>query len=133
MSVNFGDWDSSIHDDFEQVKRIESGRKLAKDIVEINTEEEWAKIQGSAEEPYTVTLNQCNCADFSIRQGLPCKHIYCLAFALGKMEGLPVYDKKHKSNFNPEAEIERYKDLYLKAEISADTYVKICTAISKGK
>ena len=35
MSISFGKWESDIHDDFEQVKRIESARKLTKDIVEL--------------------------------------------------------------------------------------------------
>lgn len=131
MSILFGKWDSSIHNDFEQVKRIESAKKLTKKIVEINREENWIRIQGSAGEPYTSTLEECNCMDF-IHTKLPCKHIYCLAFELGKMDGLPAY-KKSGRNFDAEKEIEKYKTLYLQGEISADTYVKICTALSKEK
>ncbi len=131
MAINFGNWDAGIHDEFEQVKRMESGRKLAKDILQINTEEGWVEIQGSAAEPYHATLDECECVDFEMR-GLPCKHIYCLAFEMGKMDGLPVYKKK-KSSFDKDAEIERYKALYTDGEITADAYVKICSAIAKLK
>lgn len=131
MSVNFGNWDPGIHDEFEQVKRMETAKKLENSILQINTEEEWVEIQGSEPEPYHATLNTCDCVDFAFR-GLPCKHIYCLAFKLGKMDGLPVYKKK-KSTFDAAAEIERYKALYREGEISADTYTKICTPIAKLK
>lgn len=133
MSIQFGQWSDDIHDDFEQVKRIEAGRKLGKKIIEINKDEEWAIIQGSSEQPYRATLRECTCADFAIRQGMfPCKHIYCLASELGLLDDLPVY-KKSKSNFNPKTEIEKYKDLYIQGQISADTYTKICSALAKVK
>ena len=56
MSVNFGGWPSGIHSDFEQVKRIESGKKLKKKIVALDKEGQRIVIQGSAAEPYQATL-----------------------------------------------------------------------------
>ena len=129
MSVTFGKWEPSIHDDFEQVKRMESAKKLKKDIVEIDREAKRIRIQGSAEEPYVSTLNECDCMDF-VKRRLPCKHIYCLAFELGEMEGLPVY-RGRTGDFDVQTEIDRYKGLYLDGVITSDAYVKICTALEK--
>lgn len=133
MSIQFGQWSDDIHDDFEQVKRIEAGRKLGKNILEINKDEGWAIIQGSSAEPYKATLDECTCPDFAIKQGtFPCKHIYCLASEMGLLKGLPVY-KKGKGNFDAKSEIEKYKDLYKQGQISADTYTKICSVLAKAK
>lgn len=129
MSITFGKWESSIHDEFEQVKRIETARKLSKKIVEIDKEKTYIKIQGSAGEPYTSTLDECDCMDF-IHRKLPCKHIYCLAFERGEMEELPTY-KKDKSVLDADREIERYKSLYKAGKITADSYTKICSALYK--
>lgn len=131
MAISFGNWPENIHSDFEQVKRIESGRKLKKNIVTLDPENQEIVIQGSSAEPYHATLQECTCADFAIRQA-PCKHMYCLASELGLLDDLPVYDKK-KSSFDPQAEMSRYRSLYETGEISADTYVKISTALSKIK
>ena len=57
MSISFGKWESDIHDDFEQVKRIESARKLTKDIVEIDKEAKRIVIQGSGAEPYLSLIH----------------------------------------------------------------------------
>lgn len=118
MGVNFCGWPSRIHADFEQVKRIEAGRKLKKNIV-----------SGSAEEPYQRDLESCMCADFAI---LPCKHIYCLTDELGLLADLLKY-KKGSSSFNPaaELELERYRSLYKSGQISVDACVKVCTPLAK--
>lgn len=129
MGINFGKWDTSIHDEFEQVKRIETAKKLAKKIVSINKEDGIINIQGSAGEPYISTLDECDCMDF-VKRRLPCKHMYCLAFELGLMDDLPVY-KKDKSVLDADAEIERYRSLYKAGKISADSYTKICSALYK--
>lgn len=131
MSIIIGNWPEQMHSDFEQVKRIESGKKLKKDILSIDMDKREITIQGSSETPYTATLDECTCADFSIRQS-PCKHIYCLAAELGLLNDLPVYKKK-ASSFRPSSEIEKFRQLYESGEISADAYVKICTALSKIK
>lgn len=131
MSIIIGNWPEQIHSDFEQVKRIESGKKLKKDILSIDMNKKEITIQGSSETPYTATLYECTCADFAIRQS-PCKHMYCLAFELGLLNDLPVHKKK-ASSFQPSNEIEKFRQLYESGEISADAYVKICTALSKIK
>lgn len=131
MSVNFGGWPSGIHSDFEQVKRIESGEKLKKKIVALDKEGQRIVIQGSAAEPYQATLQECTCADFAIRQA-PCKHMYCLAMELGLLDGLPVYDKRSAS-YDPDSELKRYRSLYESGQISADAYVKVCSALAKLK
>ena len=82
MGVVFGSWPESLHSEFEQVKRIEAGRKLKKKVVSFNPDEQTMVIAGSAADPYECDLQTCTCADFGIRH-LPCKHIYCLADELG--------------------------------------------------
>ena len=88
-------------------------------------------IQGSAAEPYQATLQECTCADFAIRQA-PCKHMYCLAMELGLLDGLPVYDKRSAS-YDPDSELKRNRSLYESGQISADAYVKVCSALAKLK
>lgn len=129
MGVNFGGWPSSIHTDFEQVKRIEAGRKLKKKIVSLDPEVQLLVVSGSAAEPYQCNLESCTCADFAIRH-LPCKHIYCLADELGLLADLPKY-KKGSGSFDPAAELERYRSLYESGQISADAYVKVCGPLAK--
>lgn len=128
--ISIGDWKGNFHDDYEQVKRIESARskKMQKSIISVDKEAGIMHIQGSSKEPYVTTLNECTCADYGIRH-LPCKHIYALAFELGLMDDLPEYDKK-KSTFDPKYEAEKYKQLHQDGQISADTYAKICSAFS---
>lgn len=131
MGIAFGGWPESIHDDFEQVKRIESAKKLKASELVIDAGNRTMQAQGSASDPYEVSLSECSCADFQIRQA-PCKHMYRLAMELGMMDmdSLPKYDKK-KNGFDAKSEIERYRSLYRDGKISADAYVKICTALSK--
>ncbi len=129
--MNIGEWPGEIHTEYEQVKRIESGKKLVKDIVS-DAIDGSIQIQGSAAEPYIATLNTRNCTDFQFR-GKPCKHMYCLAWKLGLLKDAPVLKPKKDRCFNPVSEINRYRELYEMGEISADAYVKICTALSKVK
>lgn len=129
MNINLGNWTNELHSDFEQVKRIDSARKLKKHIICLDTEKKYIEIQGSSKEPYVATLEKCTCPDFMFRR-LPCKHMYCLAFELGLMEDLPVFDKK-TSTFDAEAETKRFYTLYENGEISADTYAKIFTTLIK--
>lgn len=131
MGIKFGDWPETIHSDFEQVKRIEAGLKLKKDVVLFDASEQKMSISGSATEPYECTLHECNCTDFAFRQA-PCKHMYCLADELGLLGDRPKY-KKGNGSFDPAAEIERYRSLYETGQISADAYVKICTPLAKMK
>lgn len=53
-TIVIGKWPENIHMNFEQVKRIESGKKLTKDIIFEN--EESIQIKGSSDIPYTATL-----------------------------------------------------------------------------
>ena len=129
MGVNFGGWPSSMHTEFEQVKRIEAGKKLKKKIVSLDPDAQLLVVSGSAAEPYQCNLESCTCADFAIRH-LPCKHIYCLADELGLLADLTKY-KKGSGSFDPAAELERYRSLYESGQISADAYVKVCGPLSK--
>lgn len=129
MGVNFGGWPSSMHTEFEQVKRIEAGKKLKKKIVSLDPDAQLLVVSGSAAEPYQCNLESCTCADFAIRH-LPCKHIYCLAAELGLLADLPKY-KKGSGSFDPTAELERYRSLYESGQISADAYVKVCGPLAK--
>lgn len=52
MGVIFGSWPESLHSEFEQVKRIEAGRKLKKKVVSFNPDEQTMVIAGSAADPY---------------------------------------------------------------------------------
>ena len=131
MNIIFGGWPAEIHSDFEQVKRIESSKKLGKDILNFDADRQTLIVQGSSSVPYETTLTECTCADFAMRQA-PCKHMYCLAAKLGLMNDLPVYKKK-KSSFRPSDEMEKYRGLYEAGEISADSYAKICTVLAKIK
>ena len=134
MGVIFGSWPESLHSEFEQVKRIEAGRKLKKkiasfDVVSFNPNEQTLFIAASVADPYECNLQTCTCADFKIRH-LPCEHIYCLADALGLLADLPKY-RKGSGSFDPAAELERYRSLYETGQISADAYVKVCTPLAK--
>lgn len=131
MNIVFGNWPASIHSDFEQVKRIESSKKLKKDIVSIDMGKQVLVVRGSGSEPYQTTLSECTCPDFAMRQA-PCKHMYCLAGQLGLMDSLPAYNKK-KSSFRPADEIKRYRSLYESGEISGGSYGKICSVLAKIK
>lgn len=129
MGILFGVWPSNLHSDFEQVKRIDAGRKLKKKVISFDPDMQTMVISGSAAEPYQCDLEACTCADFAIRN-LPCKHIYCLADELGLLADLPKY-KKGSGSFDPAAEMERYRSLYESGQISADAYVKVCTPLAK--
>lgn len=129
MGILFGVWPSNLHSDFEQVKRIDAGRKLKKKVISFDPDMQTMVISGSAAEPYQCDLEACTCADFAIRN-LPCKHIYCLADELGLLADLPKY-KKGSGSFDPAAEMERYRSLYESGQISTDAYVKVCTPLAK--
>lgn len=131
MKIMFGKWDPDIHENFEQVRRIEESKKLSKKNIDIDEKEELAKIKESDGRLYYSTLENCTCMDYAQRQ-LPCKHMYYLAFELGKLGGLPAYIGSDGKLDIPR-EIERFKELYLNGNITADSYVKICTALDRLK
>lgn len=132
--MTFGIWDKSIHNDLEQLKRIASAKTLKPVQIQLNKEKQSAIIEGSGSSPYEVTLNTCTCFDFESRQ-LPCKHMYRLALELGLLSELPVLDKQASKSFaeKVQIDIEHYFDLYQSGAISLDKFIKIATALQKGK
>lgn len=130
----FTDENRDLHYDYNQVKRIESAKKLKEEQIvdEVLTPgQEHALIQGSDPEPYQVTLNACSCIDFSARRK-PCKHMYRLALDAGILE-LPTCKKKSSRNIDTKAEIEHYKQLYIRGDIDGSSYAKICSILAKIK
>ena len=132
--MTFSLWDESIHNDLEQLMRIASAQSLKPAQIHVNNESQTAIIQGSGSTPYEVTLNSCTCFDFESRQ-LPCKHMYRLALELGLLSELPVLNKQASKSFteNVQSDIEHYFDSYKAGAISLDKFIKIATALQKGK
>jgi len=89
-------WDNSIHEDKEQLKRIEAAQKAETTPAEICHESKSAKFKGSGKDMYITTLDSCTCMDFS-RRRLPCKHIYRLTLEL---EGIEVERGVNKNEQN---------------------------------
>lgn len=81
--INFGKWDSSIHEDVEQLTRYYEA-KNSNMKYSINHVSKTANFIDKENEEYETTLDSCTCSDFKERQ-LPCKHIYKLAMMLGKI------------------------------------------------
>jgi predicted nucleic acid-binding Zn finger protein len=129
--MNFGKWDSIIHDSHEQVKRICAAQKISSSKINLSSDFSNIIVHGSGSEPYVATLNDCTCSDFSFRR-LPCKHIYRLAIEIGAISDLPQYNKKAAASFDVEAEIARYYAAYKSGAITGDKFVKIADAIKKG-
>jgi hypothetical protein len=131
----FGEENKDMHYDYNQVKRIESAKKLKDEQIvteDLTPGKEHALIQGTEPEPYRVTLNTCSCFDFSAH-GKPCKHMYRLALDAGRLE-LPAYKKRKSSrNIDKEAEIEHYKQLYISGDLDGSSYAKICSILAKTK
>lgn len=127
--MDFGNWDSSIHENHDQIKRIATMQKIKSQNVSVDFNQETAEIMGS-DGTYEVALDSCTCYDFETRQ-LPCKHIYRLAFELGFLDDLPKANKKASKDFNDniQNEIERYKQHYLNGAISIDKFNKIVNAL----
>lgn len=132
--MTFGKWDESIHNDLEQLKRIASANSLKPAQVQVNIETQSATIQGSGSIPYELTLNTCTCFDFESRQ-LPCKHMYRLALELGLLSELPTLNKQASKSFaeKVQIDIDHYFELYKTGAISLDKFIKIATALQKGK
>ena len=131
--MTFGDWNESIHNDYEQIKRISYLKKIKPENIVVDSVAQTAKVNGTGG-TYDVTLNDCTCYDFSERQ-LPCKHMYRLAFELGYLNDLPQLDRKAAKEFknNIPDEIERYKTMYLNGSITIEKFVKIANALNSGK
>lgn len=128
--MNFGNWDESLHNDYNQIKRIIFSQRIKPENAIINADVQSAVIIGR-DGTYDVTLNNCTCFDFESRN-LPCKHIYYLARELGYLEDLPKANRKASKAFkdNLPTEIERYKELYLSGAISGEKFNKIVNALT---
>lgn len=127
--MNFGNWESSIHEDFQQLKRIAFSQRIKPENITLHPESNSAEIVGT-DGIYDVTLSTCTCFDFESRQ-LPCKHMYRLASELGFLSDLPTLKRKAASNFKnciPD-EIERYKKFYFDGAISLEKLNKIINAL----
>lgn len=127
--MNFGNWDSSIHENHEQIKRIAYMQRIKPENVSVNSAQKTAEIIGSSGS-YDVSLDNCTCYDFQTRQ-LPCKHMYRLAFELGFLDDLPKVNRKASKSFkdNIPEEIARYKEYYLNGAISIEKFIKIINAL----
>lgn len=69
---------ANLHSELDQLKRQKSALKLTMDF--INSQNKTGRIKD-----YDVSLASCTCIDFA-RRTKPCKHMYCLAKALGIFE-----------------------------------------------
>lgn len=128
--MEFGKWDSSIHKEVEQLKRISTASKIKAGDIVIDADEHIAQIKGS-DGIYDVSLDSCTCMDFSIRR-LPCKHIYRLASELNLVDELPTINKAAAEAFKATIpnEIARFRTLYENGAISLEKFVKISNALS---
>lgn len=82
-ALGWNKWDSSIHSQPEQYKRIVRGNDphSSFSIYEYSSASGHAKVTGSTGSMYLVSGNGCSCRDFHDRN-LPCKHMYYLASQL---------------------------------------------------
>ena len=128
--MTFGNWPTEIHEDIDQVMRIDGSASIKPENIDLNRDGKTAVIIGSS--AYEVSLTNCTCQDFS-RRNLPCKHIYRLASELGLTDfPEPSRDEAKKFKESIPAEIKRYKALYESGAISGKKYVAIAKAL-QGK
>ena len=82
--IGWNNWDSRIHHNKEQLKRLERAVKTKKmSVLEHSKNSGIAKVRGDTGVVYSVSRNGCNCGDFEHRN-LPCKHMYFLAIELSE-------------------------------------------------
>ncbi len=129
--MSFGNWPSELHYDYKQVQRILSAqaKSMERDVLEIDPEKKVIVVKGSADDPYIATLDECTCPDFMFRRK-PCKHMYKLAIELNLLNEIPERDDG-VSSYDPEKEIEKYRELYIGGKIPGEAYVPICKALEK--
>ena len=114
-----------LHKEQEQLRRQKSALKLIMDSVDnIN--------QTGIIKDYEVSLNDCTCRDYFVRR-LPCKHMYCLAIALGIFQ---VSDKVHNTNLKSSsyemdrrAECEPVKDKVRKLSKESQKILQECVSL----
>lgn len=130
--MTFGKWDSSIHEEIDQIKRINTSKQIKpKNIKILDIISLTAIMIGSDGDLYEVSLDRCTCFDFTSRQ-LPCKHIYRLADEVGLLPKQPTLNPEEVATFkqNIPAEIARFKRLYESGAISVDKFIKIVNALN---
>ena len=127
--MTFGKWDESLHNEVEQLKRINNSLKIKNENVTLHSEDETAEIIGS-DGTYNVSLNECTCPDFN-RYHAPCKHMYKLASELGYVMEMPTSNKEAAKSFKDSLpdEINRYKFLYSQGAMSLEKFLKIVNAL----
>ena len=115
----------------DDVKRLQSALGIAAKKITLDRENETAAIQGSGANPYEVTLEECTCMDFSMRQ-LPCKHMIRLAVELGADFALPKYDRAAARGLNMEELIGPLHEKWTAGLITTDAYAACLTALEKS-
>ena len=70
-----------IHTTAGQVERQHRSQQVQLPVL-IDEKNKIYHIHGARKNPYRVTLLSCDCKDY-LERGLPCKHMYKLAFELG--------------------------------------------------
>lgn len=125
--MQFGDWDESIHEHYEQIARIGNMLQINPKDVIFDIQNQTILVKGV----YQTTLKECTCTDFLMRR-LPCKHIYFLARELGYLDDLPKPNRNAAKAFKEAipAEIERFKQLYYDGAISVEKFKKIANALT---
>ena len=130
MKVKMPKWDSELHSEVEQVKRILAVPDVISGVISRNKEK--AIIQGSDPKPYTVTYTECECSDFKKRKK-PCKHMYALAFLNDLIDVPDMTRSKNTAKNTFKEDIAKYIEMYEKGELLPDSYVKIVSALQKAK
>jgi hypothetical protein len=128
--MDFGSWDSSVHEKYEQISRTATGVTKVKPY-SINNSAKTAEFIGSSGDTYYTSLNDCDCMDFSTRR-LPCKHIYSLANELGYVDELPKLNKSAAESYDINSDIDKYINLYRNGIISVEKLTRVSKALDKG-
>ncbi len=122
----FGKWNEAELTGTEQIKRMGAAQKIKAKNVTIKSDDVYL-IQGSGTTPYTVTLNSCTCMDYAMNKK-PCKHIFYMALKMGYIS-FPSYNQEAAKLFDFKSEKEKYEKMFNDGIISADSYLKIISAL----
>lgn len=111
MLKEWEDWDSSIHEQPEQIAR--QGRSMTYPFTfTIDDDSKIGIFSSTSDLPYyTTALFCCACYDFQKRQ-LPCKHIYRLAVELGYIEIIrrPSFDSERVAQIKAAENVDEQPD-----------------------
>ena len=84
QELGWNDWNSRVHHNKEQLKRLERAVKSGTmTVLEYDKYSGIAKVSGDTNKIYRVSGRSCTCGDFAHRN-LPCKHMYFLAIMLSE-------------------------------------------------